>query len=117
MLARKHLVPLRTEFGRLRRQGKIYDSNSFGLLVAFGSQDGPKVAFIVSKKVDRRSVVRHAVKRKLSDGISFFLPHLAKNLELVFLAKQKAATISQDELQKEIRLVFSRARLVVPQVL
>ncbi len=117
MLARKYLVPLKTEFGRLRRQGKIYDSDSFGLLVAYGAEIGPKAAFVVSKKVDRRSVVRHAVKRKLSDGVSFFFPHLAKNLELVFLAKQKAATINKDELQKEISTIFNRARLVVPPVL
>lgn len=111
MLARKNLIPLRKEFGRIRKEAKNYNSDSFGLLISYGAAT-PQCAFIVSKKVDRSSVVRHAVKRKLSDAIFPFLPRLPKNLELVFLAKQKAITISKDDLFKEVQAVLSRARLV-----
>lgn len=111
MLARKNLIPLRKEFGRIRKEAKNYNSDSFGLLISYGAVS-PKCAFIVSKKISRLSVVRHQVKRKLSDAISPFLPRLPKNLELVFLAKQKAITISKDDLFKEVQTVLSRARLV-----
>lgn len=111
MLPRKSLVPLRKEFSRIRKEGKTYDSPSFRLLVAFGQ--GPKAAFIVSKKVDRRSVVRHEIKRKLADTVDPLLTHLPKNVELVFLAKPKAVQSSRDELKIEIRNALGRARLVV----
>lgn len=110
MLARKDLIRLKKEFGRIRKEAKSYDSPSFGLLVSYGAQT-TQCAFVVSKKVDRSSVVRHEVKRKLSEAIASFIPRLAKNLELTFLAKQKAVESSQDELKKEVELVLQRARL------
>ena len=112
-LGRKYLVPLKQEFARIRRGGKMYDSPSFGMLVAYGTSGRPQCAFIVSKKIDRRSVVRHEVKRKLSDTVQPFLPRLPKNLELVFLAKPKAVTISKDELYQEVLAILNRARLTL----
>lgn len=116
MLARRNLVPLKKEFGRIRKEGRLYDSPSFGLLVSFGPPPQSSVearsAFIVSKKIDKRSVVRHNVKRKLADAIAIFLTSIPKNLELVFLAKPKAVESSRDELEIEIKSVLHRARLL-----
>ena len=111
MLARKKLIPLKKEFGRIRKTAKSYDSPSFGLLVTYGSTTA-QAAFIVSKKVSKSSVVRHDVKRKLSDAITSFLPRLAKNTELVFLAKPKAVESTREELKKEVEAVLQRSRLV-----
>ncbi|MCL4397930.1 ribonuclease P protein component [Patescibacteria group bacterium] len=113
MLPRKKTVNLKKEFPKIRQTGKNYDSPSFGLLVSYNnSNKTTQVAFIISKKVDKKSVVRHEVKRKLSDAIAFFLPHLANNLELVFLAKQKAVQSDRDQLKTEIETVLRRARLI-----
>jgi len=88
MLPRSKLIPLKKEFPRIRKDGKIYDYPSFGLVVAYGSPPaggGPQASFVVSKKVDKKSVVRHAIKRKLADAVSPFFPRLDKSVELVFL--------------------------------
>ena len=110
MLARKNLIALKKEFPRIRKEGRIYDSASFGLIVAYGQ--GPKAAFIVSKKIDKRSVVRHAVKRKLSDAVTPLLLRVPKNVELVFLAKQKAIETTREQLKIELETVLKRARLI-----
>ncbi len=113
MLSRKNRLHLKNDFGRIRTSGKTYDSPSFGLLVSFSDkQQEASAAFIVSKKVDKRSVVRHEVKRKLSDAIKPFLPRLVKNTELVFLAKQKAIEATPEQLKSEIESVLKRARLL-----
>lgn len=112
MLARKNLIDLKKEFPRIRKEGKIYDSPSFGLIVSFGSGAGPQASFIVSKKISKSSVIRHEIKRKLSDGITPFLPHLGKNVELVFLAKQKAVESDNEKLKIEIESVLRRSRLI-----
>lgn len=90
----------------------MYDSPSFGLVVSFGAENGPGAAFIVSKKIDKRSVVRHEVKRKLSDALSPFLPRVQSNVELVFLTKPKAKETTSEQLQKEVEVVLERARLL-----
>lgn len=112
MLSRKDLVPLKKEFPRIRKEGKIYDCPSFGLVVAYGSTAGPQASFVVSKKIDKRSVVRHEVKRKLADAVVAFLPSLDKSVELVFLAKGKAVKSEVDELKTEIESALRRARLI-----
>lgn len=113
MLARKKLIDLRHEFPKIRKEGKIYDTPLFGLVVAFSpSSEVAKCAFIVSKKVSLKSVVRHEVKRKLSDSISAFLPNINNNVQLLFLAKQKLIESTKDEIKKEMESVLRRARLL-----
>lgn len=114
MLARKNLLPLKKEFPRLRREGKTYTSNSFSLLVSYGSSVIPQAAFIVSKKVSLKSVVRHQVKRKLTDVVQPLLPRLPKNLELVFLAKPQAIAVSPAALQTEIHSLLRRIKILSP---
>lgn len=120
MLPRKKLLPLRSEFDRIRASAKRYDSPSFGLLVSYQRErvqalaagQEAQVAFIVSKKIDKRSVVRHQIKRKLSEAVSFFLPRLGKNLELVFLAKKEAIGMETEKLREEIHNSLTRAKLL-----
>lgn len=91
----------------------MYSSPSFGLLVSFHpSGIRPLCAFIVSKKVDLHSVIRHQVKRKLADSLSPCLSRLPHNLELVFLAKKTAVIATREELKGEVEQVLHRARLL-----
>ena len=113
MLARKNLIKLRTEFPRIRKEGKVYDTPLFGMVVSYSkTSDSAQCAFIVSKKISLKSVVRHEVKRKLSDTISIFMPNLTKSIQLTFLAKQKLIESTKDELKNEMESVLHRARLI-----
>lgn len=113
MLPRKSLIALKSEFGRIKAGAKLHDSPSFGLLISYGGKgQSATAAFIVSKKIDKRSVVRHEVKRKLSDTTALYIDRLPKAVELVFLAKQKAVTTEKAELVIEVEQVLRRARLL-----
>jgi ribonuclease P protein component len=119
VLPRKNLIDLKHEFPRLRREGKIFNSPSFGLLISYRSAAShelsattPCCAFLVSKKIANRSVVRHQVKRKLADAVAPFLPRLPQNIELVFLAKKGAAGSTREEIQLETETTLRRARLL-----
>lgn len=115
MLPRRQLIPLKQEFDAIRQTGRRYDSPSFGLLVQYGKKaeaNQPQFAFIVSKKVDRRSVVRHEVKRKLSAAVEKFVGRLSPSLKIVFLAKPAAANEAGDRLGLELEELLQRARLL-----
>lgn len=73
---------------------------------------GPQCAFIVSKKVDNRSVVRHQVKRRLAEAVAGYLPRISRTAELVFLAKGKSVTTSDEEVKKDMEAVLKRAHLL-----
>lgn len=115
MLPRSKLIPLKNEFGRIRQTGKLYDSSSFGLFVSYNKEnknDGAKAAFVISKKIDKKSTVRHKIKRKLADAVIEYLFRLPKTIELVFLAKQKVVLATPDRLKAEIYTVLGRAKLL-----
>lgn len=114
MLPRKQLIPLKQEFDLIRQTGRRYDSTSFGLLIQFQKKNehGVQFAFIVSKKVDRRSVVRHEVKRKLSGVAEKFVGRLSPTLKIVFLAKQAAVTETRGNLEDELGGLLQRAKLL-----
>lgn len=114
MLPRKQLIPLKQEFDSIRQTGRRYDSVSFGLLVQFGNKkaQGAQFAFVVSKKVDRRSVVRHEVKRKLAAVIGRFSGQLSPTLKIIFLAKQTAVAETRENLERELKELLQRAKLL-----
>ncbi len=72
----------------------------------------PQCAFIISKKVEKKSVGRHEIKRKLAEVMAGFLPRLPKNGELVFLVKSAAAGASKEQVRQEVEGVLKRARLL-----
>lgn len=116
MLPKKKIIPLRTSFYRIRRTGQTYDSPSFGLIVSYDKQrkqsEEARLGFVVSKKVDKRAVIRNRIKRKFSEAVLPFTPRLAKQLELVFLIKSKAIGSSLQELNQEMNSLFARIKLL-----
>lgn len=115
MLARSKLIPLKSEFELIRKNGKLYDAPTFGLIVAFSKQKveaSAQAAFIVSKKIDKSSVVRHDIKRKLAHVAGLVLARVPKNAQLVFLAKQSAKSATQEEIVKELETCLKRAQLL-----
>ncbi len=90
----------------------MYDSVSFGLMVAYGKTKELQCAFIVSKKVSLKSTVRHEVKRKMADGMARFLPRIGNSSQMVFLPKQKMVEINREDFNKELEAVLKRAKLL-----
>jgi ribonuclease P protein component len=114
MLPRKQLIPLKKEFDSIRQTGRRFDSPSFGLLVQFGKKDNllPQFAFVVSKKVDRRSVIRHEVKRKLAEAAGQLIGRLSPTVKIVFLAKAAAIKETKEDLAMELMTILKRAQLL-----
>lgn len=71
----------------------------------------PRLAFIVSKKIDKRATVRNRVRRLLSEAVKEQLPMLKPGAAGVFLTKKTIADQSLDEIKSDVQAVFSRARL------
>lgn len=113
MLPRKKLIDLKHQFPKIRKEGKVYDTPLFGLIIAFSHEsDVAKCAFVVSKKVSLKSVVRHDVKRKLSEAVEEYLPNINDNTDLLFLAKQPLVDASVEQIKKEIESVLRRVRIL-----
>src|SRR4030042_6194105 len=65
-----------------------------------------KFAFVISKKIDKRAVVRNKIKRQISKGLEAVLEKVSKGYTFVFIVKKEILTKKQEEITKEIERVF-----------
>jgi len=122
MLSRQYRFPLSTEFGRIKREGQMINGFLFGLLIAkqtstnqSGKSEGSQVnrfGFVISTKIDKRAVVRHRVKRLLSEAVRANLEKIKHGYDFVFLVKKPIVGKSLVEIKKEMEVVFTRANLI-----
>ncbi|MEK7194073.1 MAG: ribonuclease P protein component [Patescibacteria group bacterium] len=99
MLARKFRLPRET-FSEIQKSKQFSGNKSFILRTA-KSNDGPKFAVTVSKKVSKSAVVRNTLRRRTYSVINDFLPSLFPGLYL-FIAKPGAEKIRGVTLREEV---------------
>lgn len=72
----------------------------------------PRVSIVVSKKILKSAVGRNRIRRRLYEIVRHELPHLKPNLDMVILVfHADIRTQLHDELQKQLRQIFSEAGL------
>ncbi len=94
MLPKRYRLRKNAEFVATYAQKK-YVSNSY-LTLNLGKQKPAedyisKVAFVVSKKIDKRAVVRNSIKRKMREAYRILIkdnPNFQKWISLIFSAKK-----------------------------
>lgn len=112
MLARQFILRGEEEFERVRKEGHLFQFDSFGLSVfERGDSLSPRFAFIVSSKISKEAVQRNMIRRALSEAVRFEMTRLKKGFDAIFLAKQISTKKSTDELMREVRQALESAGL------
>ncbi|HVZ12140.1 MAG TPA: ribonuclease P protein component [Patescibacteria group bacterium] len=93
MLPRQNRYTFKTKL-----PGQIINSQSFTIRYATNNE-GLRAAVVVSKKVDKRSVVRNRIKRQIVEAVRKRLP-IESQFSVVFYAKRNA--IDNKNLEDEV---------------
>ncbi|MCX6725738.1 MAG: ribonuclease P protein component [Candidatus Shapirobacteria bacterium] len=120
MLPKKYRLPLRTEFNRIKKEGKLIQGSLFGLLVAPQISNGietdinqaSRFAFIISNKVSKKAVIRNRLRRWLSEVIWSLKNETKKNFDGVFLVKKLMTEVNYFQVKEEVRLILQKAKLI-----
>jgi len=96
-----------------KKEGKIYHSPFFGLLVNKRSEIKDqrlesRFGLIVSKKVHKRAVKRNRVKRLLRESVRLLLPKVKPGFDAVFLTKKKILEEEKKKREEELALEEER---------
>ncbi len=104
MLASMYRFHRRNHVNRVFKQGKTSRSGCFMMKYRLDEQlSSPRFAIAVSKKVDKRAVVRNRIRRRVFEVIRLQLPQLASNLEAVVVVNDASvATMKPEELAEHI---------------
>lgn len=108
MLNKKNRLKKRREFSYIYKKRKVYFAKLISLYTAPTQNDFVKVGFTVNNKVGN-SVVRHKVKRRLSEIVRKILPSLPiKNY--VFVAKEGSGEVPFSELDLEVNNLIKKVK-------
>lgn len=68
-----------------------------------------RYSVVVSKKVDKRAVVRNKLKRKITDVIKQTFSKIKTSYDIVFFATKQALDLSDSKLEEEVVNVLRKA--------
>lgn len=93
-------------------KGKIYNGQFFNLRIAKNNLLYNRYAFVVSKKVDKRAVVRNKTKRKLSLCIKKMFNKIKTGYDITLFAKKAAASQTLEGLCEEVEVALKKEELL-----
>jgi len=103
MTTPRRLRLTRAAFTSTSRSRKSVVGEHFSLSVNPSLKGG--AAAVISKKVAKRSVDRHLLKRRVLEALR---PHIQEKVALIVYARAGAPTLSYRELKKELESLLSR---------
>ncbi|MBI2430793.1 MAG: ribonuclease P protein component [Candidatus Levybacteria bacterium] len=95
------------------RQALVIHTLFFTLRIAKSSLPFSRFGFVVSKKIDQRSVVRNKVKRKVRLCIEELITRIKGGYDMLFYIKNRAVEDKQMIICKETQRVFEENKLLI----
>lgn len=74
------------------------------------ASEGKKIAFIVSKKVSKKAVVRNKIRRRLREIIRSEISGLKEGFRGIFVAIPGIEKLSFQELRKEVGSIIQKLK-------
>jgi len=114
MLAKKFRFHRQNDVRRVYRNGSSARSSHLSLkYLKQPSSSDNRVAVVVSKKVDKKAVVRNRIRRRVYEIIRNRWAGTRQGYDLVFTVHNKSiATIDHLELEAEIKKLLEKAKLI-----
>lgn len=109
MLQRKFRLPSSVRFARAQTFATPY----FVAKIVSNAQPLSRFGFIVSKKVDKRAVVRNRIKRQIRSGVEQLLPEIQPGYDVLFILRQGAIGQETAVLVEEVKKTLISKGLVV----
>lgn len=115
MLPKQYRLPLRTEFKRIKKEGKLFPGRFFSLLVSHQppatNYQPPRLAFIISKKIHKKAIKRNRVRRLLVEAVRGILPKIKPGFDFVFLVKKTILEKKLLEIKNEVEKFFGNEKI------
>lgn len=111
MFARSQRLRKSSDISRLYKRGKRAFSSHLKIYYLNNPRGGTRVAVVVSKKIDKRAVIRNRAKRRVRELIRGYLKN-SQNLQFDILVNIQSSLegCSTEELSQEVRQLMERMR-------
>lgn len=104
MLAVSNRLKGDKNFERVKKEGKLYQYDNFGVIVyRRGDRQPSRFAFIISKKISKAAVHRNRIKRAMDEAVRHRITKVKKGLDVLFLVKKEILTKTTEEVMKSVK--------------
>lgn len=107
MFKRQYRLPAHVRLSPIQ----MYSCPLFQVKKAANSLDIVRVGFIVSKKIDKRAVVRNRTKRVFRSVVEDLFHRMQPGVDLLFVLR-KPIEERTEELEKEVETILIKAEIV-----
>ncbi|MCL5970386.1 MAG: ribonuclease P protein component [Patescibacteria group bacterium] len=109
MLKKKYRLKQGTRF----KNASVLDTSFYKILITENGLNINRYSFIVSKKVDKRAVIRNKTRRKVRACIEKMLEGIKKGHDMLFFIKKEAVQEDMENICGSIENTFRKANLLV----
>ena len=95
-----------------RKDDQFFSSPLFNVRISGNNDKQVRFAFIVSKAIDKRAVVRNKIKRGLRNAAEELLGRISQGKNIVVIAKINILTSPSKNLSKSLEEIFSKAQIL-----
>ena len=113
MLPHINRLQKRKEIERVFKKGKWFKEGCLILKVAHNDLSTSRFAFIISKKVSNKAIVRNRIRRIIQETIRVNLDAIKTGVDIILLATSAIKTKKGDvqEIKKTIKTLLIKAKL------
>lgn len=109
MLPKENRLTDDYDFRRVKRLGKSYHCPLFKFSFAPQKVSGlSRFGFVISKKIDKRAVVRNKIKRLLRQAVRENLEKIPEGFDIVFVVRPSIVGKSYEEISLEFNKILSK---------
>lgn len=113
MLPKDNRLTAKKDIDRTKKEGTLFQSKSFGILVFNRGDDSPsRFGTVVSTKVDNRAVKRNWARRIIKENLRKHLGEIVKGTDMLVLVKTGIKNTKPDTIAKEIKEILLRAKIL-----
>lgn len=113
MLPEENRLKVNLTFDEVKKEGKMYQSENFGILVRDRKDKNPtKFGIIVSTKISKKAVDRNRIKRMLRKAIKKSLDSVCVGKDVVVLARKGLLNVKKSDLETEFSKNLKQAKLI-----
>lgn len=112
MITKTNRLRKRTEFAYSIRHGKRVFDELINLVVFTRRDKLLRIGFVISKKVDKRAVVRNLIRRRMQAIVREILPKISLGHNLVFIATPDVVSKDFYAIKDSVKKVLQRAGIL-----
>lgn len=111
MLPKKFRLHNDKDIKRLVQGGKTFFLPQMTIKYQKNNHSGPRLAVVVSTKVDKRAVVRNRVKRQIREVLRLEVFKIKKDQDILFIVKKSCLDLNFAGIKKQINFALNTCRL------